>query len=89
MGGDVILDAWDDGTVGDSLASPRVRVVWRPGDRVRIIGGSPALRGAVGTVVEVDLPGLWSIRVAVEGRRGFGEILRAGYELEPESEATS
>jgi hypothetical protein len=89
MGGDVILDAWDDGTVGDSSESPHVRVVWRPNDRVRIIGGSPQLLGAVGTVVEVGLPGRWPIRVQVEGRRGFGEVQRAADELAPEDESAS
>ncbi|WP_460705250.1 hypothetical protein [Myceligenerans halotolerans] len=61
---------------------------WPPTPRVRIVGGSPQLVGAVGTVVEVGLPGRWPIRVQVEGRCGFGQVVRAADELEPEDEAT-
>ncbi|GAB3174293.1 hypothetical protein GCM10027059_46320 [Myceligenerans halotolerans] len=74
----------------DFAAESRITLpVWQVGDRVRIVGGSPQLLGAVGAVVEVGLPGRWSVRVAVEGRRGFGRVLRAASELAPEDEAAS
>lgn len=74
----------------DFAAESRVTLpVWQVGDRVRIVGGSPPLIGAVGTVVEVGLPGRWSVRVAVEGRCGFGKVVRAPGELESEGEATA
>jgi hypothetical protein len=60
---------------------------WQRGDRVRIIGGSPQLVGAVGSVVGVGLPGRWTIRVELQGRRGFGKVLRAADELEAEGDA--
>lgn len=66
----------------DFAAESRVTLpVWQVGDRVRIVAGSPQLVGAVGTVVEVGLPGPWSVRVQVEGRRGFGRVVRAPDEL--------
>lgn len=68
------LDGWSDQTVGDSDGAVVPRV-WRSGDRVRIIAGPDLLRGAIGTVLEVDVPGPWPVRVAVSGRRGFGKVL--------------
>lgn len=72
-----------DGSVDDSdpLSAERrcSSRLWEVGNRVRITGGSPQL---IGAVVDVGLPGRWSVRVAVDGRRGFGEVVRALGELE-------
>ncbi|GAB3159231.1 hypothetical protein GCM10027059_05120 [Myceligenerans halotolerans] len=63
--------------------------VWEVGDRVRRVAGPEILLGSVGTVVAVDIPGKWPIRVAVDKRIGFGEVLCLARELAPEDEATS
>ncbi|MBE1875950.1 hypothetical protein [Myceligenerans pegani] len=56
------------------------------GDRVRRVGGPEILLGSVGTVVQVGIPGKWSIKVAVDARIGFGEVLCAVRELAPDDE---
>lgn len=81
-----VIDGWDDATVADSTGSVNRPPVWQVGDRVRIVDGPPALHGAVGAVVEVDVPGRYPIRVAVEERRGFGEVLCAADELVAEGD---
>lgn len=60
---------------------------WQVGDRVRRVAGPPILIGSVGTVVEVDVPGMWPIRVQVDARVGFGKVLCAADELAPEGES--
>jgi hypothetical protein len=80
-----VFDGEED-FASESTGRPRA---WEVGDRVRIVGGSPQLMGAVGAVVEVDVPGRSPIRIAVEGRRGFGQVLRTADELEPEGEVAS
>ncbi|GAB3169651.1 hypothetical protein GCM10027059_34930 [Myceligenerans halotolerans] len=67
----------------ESASSHRV---WAVGDRVRRVGGPEILLGSVGTVVQVGIPGRWPIRVAVDARIGFGEVLCAAWELAPEDE---
>ncbi|GAB3172741.1 hypothetical protein GCM10027059_42650 [Myceligenerans halotolerans] len=79
------VEGEEDFAAESAVAPP----VWQVGDRVRIVGGAPQLLGAVGTVVEVSLPGRWPVRVEVERRRGFGQVLRAADELASEDEATS
>ncbi|MBE1874804.1 hypothetical protein [Myceligenerans pegani] len=64
------------------LASARPSHVWQVGDRVRVMDGPRMLLGAVGMVVEVDLPGAWPVRVHI-GQRGFGRALLAAHELGP------
>jgi transcription antitermination factor NusG len=55
---------------------------WEEGDRVRVVDGPRMLIGATGTVVEVDVPGEWPVRVNVD-RAGFDRALLAPDELEP------
>ncbi|RPF20785.1 hypothetical protein [Myceligenerans xiligouense] len=43
------------------------------------------LIGATGTVVEIDIPGSWSVRVHID-RGGFDRALLAPDELEPADE---
>ncbi|GAB3172355.1 hypothetical protein GCM10027059_41910 [Myceligenerans halotolerans] len=76
------LDGWGDQTVGDSTSSVSPSRTWLVGDRVRIVDGPRLLLGALGMVVEVDLPGAWPIRVYI-GQRGFDRALLATHELEP------
>ncbi|GAB3158840.1 hypothetical protein GCM10027059_04240 [Myceligenerans halotolerans] len=61
---------------------------WRVGDRVRVVDGPRLLLGATGTVVEIDRPGAWEVRVHID-RGGFDRALLAPHELEPADEATS
>ncbi|GAB3174056.1 hypothetical protein GCM10027059_45770 [Myceligenerans halotolerans] len=84
-----ILDGWDDGAFYDTT-DPRDRPrIWQVGDRVVRVEGPPILLGSTGTVVEVDVPGLWPIRVEVDGRIGFGQVLASAEELAPDEEATA
>lgn len=76
--------SWDDGAFYDSIAQLRV---WQVGDRVRRVAGPPILLGSVGTVVAVGIPGRWPIKVAVDKKIGFGEVLCAADELAPEGES--
>lgn len=81
---DEVPDGWDDQTVGDSTGSVSRSRVWQIGDRARVVDGPRMLLGQVGTVVEVDVPGSWPVRLYI-GRRGFGGALLAAHELEPAS----
>jgi hypothetical protein len=67
----------------ESAAAHRI---WQVGDRVWRVAGPEILLGSVGTVVQVDIPGRWPIRVAVDARIGFGKVLCAAWELAPEHE---
>jgi hypothetical protein len=79
-------DGWDDGAFYDTNPADRPPRGWKPGDRVRRVDGPPILLGSVGTVVAVDIPGKWPIKVAVDARIGFGKVLCAADELAPEEE---
>lgn len=61
---------------------------WQVGDQVRVADGPRMLIGATGTVVELDAPGPWPIRVQIDSR-GFSSALLAAHEMEPASEAGS
>ncbi|MBO0610882.1 hypothetical protein [Myceligenerans salitolerans] len=61
---------------------------WHVGDQVRVADGPRMLIGATGTVVELDAPGPWPIRVQID-RRGFSSALLAAHELGPADEAGS
>ncbi|MBE1876168.1 hypothetical protein [Myceligenerans pegani] len=87
MTGDITPDRWDDGAFYEVDPRDRPPRRWKVGDRVRRVDGPPVLLGSVGTVVAVDIPGLWPIRVQVDRRIGFGEVLCAANELAPEDEA--
>jgi hypothetical protein len=63
------------------------RRAWQVGDGVRIVDGPRLLLGSTGTVVEVDLPGAWSVRVRID-RNGFDRATLAPHELEVAPEAT-
>ncbi|GAB3159975.1 hypothetical protein GCM10027059_07060 [Myceligenerans halotolerans] len=67
-------------------AQPSTR--WSVGDRVRVIDGPRMLIGATGTVVEIDVPGFWPVRVRID-RGGFDRAILAPDELEPADKATS
>lgn len=77
-------DGWDDGTFYDVDPADRPPRPWQKGDRVRFVAGPEILLGSVGTVVAVGIPGMWPIHVQVDKRIGFGEVLCAADELEPE-----
>ncbi|WP_460702495.1 KOW domain-containing RNA-binding protein [Myceligenerans halotolerans] len=72
----------------DSTSSANEPRVWQVGDRVRVVDGPRMLLGAVGMVVEIEVPGAWPVRVYIE-RRGFDRALLAAHELEPAREGTS
>jgi hypothetical protein len=82
-------DGWDDGALYDTTDLRDQPRTWQVGDRVRRVDGPPILLGSVGTVVAVGIPGMWPIRVKVDKRIGFGEVLCAANELAPVDEATS
>ncbi|GAB4084033.1 hypothetical protein GCM10028784_06630 [Myceligenerans cantabricum] len=74
-----VTDGRDGGDNVDPADRPPHR--WQKGDRVRRVAGPEILLGSVGTVVEVDIPGMWPIRVQVDRRIGFGAVLCAADEL--------
>ncbi|WP_460705675.1 hypothetical protein [Myceligenerans halotolerans] len=77
----------DDVPVPGAASSAPLPRVWKVGDRVKRVEGPEILLGSVGTVVAVDIPGRWPIRVQVDARIGFGEVLCSADELAPEDEA--
>jgi hypothetical protein len=81
--GDRAVSAFE-GEEDFAAESAAVHPVWQVGDRVRRVAGPEILLGSVGTVVQVDVPGKWPIRVAVDARIGFGKVLCAAWELAPE-----
>ncbi|GAB3162784.1 hypothetical protein GCM10027059_16010 [Myceligenerans halotolerans] len=87
--GEAVDSGWDDGTFYDTTDPADRPRVWQVGDRVKRVDGPPILLGSVGTVVEVDLPGMWPIRVRIDARAGFGKVLCAAHELAPADEDTS
>ncbi|MBL0886193.1 hypothetical protein [Myceligenerans indicum] len=79
-----VTDDWDDGAFYSVDPADRPPRRWHQGDRVRRVAGPEILLGSVGTVIEVDIPGMWPIRVHVDNRIGFGKVLCSADELEPE-----
>ncbi|GAB3159537.1 hypothetical protein GCM10027059_05930 [Myceligenerans halotolerans] len=81
-----IFEGEEDFTA-ETIHEPAQASRWRVGDRVRVIDGPRMLIGATGTVVEIDVPGLWTVRVRIH-RGGFDRAILAPDELEPADKAT-
>ncbi|GAB3170767.1 hypothetical protein GCM10027059_37810 [Myceligenerans halotolerans] len=83
-----VFEGEEDFTSETAHEPARRPAQWRVGDRVRVVDGPRLLLGATGTVVEVDVPRAWSVRVHID-RGGFDRALLAPHELEPIDGATS
>lgn len=78
----------EEGFAAEKPHGPEPRPTrWKVGDRVRVIDGPRMLTGTTGTVIAVDIPGFWPIRVRID-RRGFDQAILAPDELETADKAT-
>ncbi|MBE1878763.1 KOW motif-containing protein [Myceligenerans pegani] len=85
--GEEDLAAEEAGRLHDPATREQPPRPWQVGDRVRVVDGPRLLLGATGMVLEVDLPGAWSVRVHID-RRGFDRARLAPHELRPADQPT-